>query len=380
MKQIIISISIFVAFHVCYGQVSNQSNPKALKKQDHRKVKNIILMIGDGMGVAQIYAGMTANYGHLNIERFQNIGFSKTYSASDYITDSGAGGTALSTGYKTYDSAIGVDKDTIPRKTILEYAEENQKATGLIATCAITHATPASFIAHQPSRKNLEEIAADFLKTDFDIIIGGGLNNFNQRKDQADLTQELRKKGYSIVTSPDSMSTVKGSRIAGLLYPVHPPKYSEGRGDLLKQSALKAIEILNKDEEGFFLMIEGSQIDWGGHDNDIRYITDEMIDFDNTIGAVLDFAQDDGNTLVIVTADHESGGLGLNGGNIKRGEIIARFTTGDHTGVMVPVFAFGPGSESFRGIYENTEIFTKMMMNFGFKKEGENQQQMKLNQ
>lgn len=362
-----LSFVLFVIFS--FGQSSIADNPKLLKKQGLPKVKNIILMIGDGMGTSQIYAGMTANKGHLNIERFQNIGFSKTYAANDYITDSGAGGTAISTGYKTYDGAIGVDRDTISRKSILEYAEMHQKSSGLVVTCALTHATPASFIAHQASRKMNEEIAADFLKTDFEVAIGGGLKYFNQRKDSADLTKSLRDKGYSVITSPDSIQSAMGSKLAGLLYADHPPKFSEGRGDMLLRSTMKALEVLSQDADGFFLMIEGSQIDWGGHDNDTRYIVDEMIDFDKAIGAMLDYAEKDGHTLVIVTADHETGGMGLVSGNIKTGEVSAKYTTGDHTGVMVPVFAFGPEAETFRGIYENTAIFDKMMSAFGFKKE-----------
>jgi alkaline phosphatase len=368
MKYIIALIGFLFTIQVNIGQKGFENDPKALKKQDHDRAKNIILMIGDGMGVSQIYAGITANKG-LNLERFQNIGFSKTYSADDYITDSGAGGTSISTGYKTYNGAIGVDNDTIPRKTILEYAELNQKSTGMVATCAITHATPASFLAHQPSRKRYEEIATDFLKTDIEVIIGGGLKYFNQRTDKIDLIKSLRDKGYAIVTSPDSIRFAKGQKLAGLLYSEHPPKYSEGRGDLLKQSSLKALEVLNKDKDGFFLMIEGSQIDWGGHDNDTRYIVDEVIDFDNTIGTIIDFAQKEGHTLVIVTADHETGGMTLNSGKIETDELNAKFSTKDHTGVMVPVFAIGPGSENFRGIYENTELFNKMINAFGFSKE-----------
>lgn len=367
--KFVISISILLLVNFSFGQTTTDNNPKSLKKQDHPKVKNIILLIGDGMGTSQIYAGMTANKGHLNIERLQNIGFSKTYAANDYITDSGAGGTAISTGYKTYNVAIGVDRDTISRKSILEYAEMNKKSSGIVVTCALTHATPASFIAHQPSRKMNEEIAADFLKTDFEVAIGGGLKYFNQRKDNADLTKSLRDKGYSVITSPDSIESARGSKLAGLLYAEHPPKISEGRGDMLLKSAMKAIEILSKDANGFFLMIEGSQIDWGGHDNDTRYVVDELIDFDKTIGAMLDYAEKDGNTLVIVTADHETGGMSLNSGNIETGEVGAKFTTGDHTGVMVPVFSYGPEAENFRGIYENTAIFYKMMSAFGFNKE-----------
>ncbi len=364
------SIFSFVLFtNFSFGQIGTENNPKPLKKQDHTKVKNIILMIGDGMGTSQIYAGMTANKGHLNIERFRDIGFSKTYSANDYITDSGAGGTALSTGFKTYNGAIGVDKDTIPRTTILEYAEKNGKSTGLVVTCSITHATPASFISHQPSRKMMEEIALDFLKTDIEVFFGGGLDNFRYRKDGIDLTRHLAGKGYQIICSPDSIPFANGQKVAGLLYKEHPPKYSDGRGEILTNASLKAIEILNQNSNGFFLMIEGSQIDWGGHDNDASYVVNEMIDFDRAIGKVLEFARENGNTLVIITADHETGGMGLNSGSIEKGEVNAKFTTGDHTGVMVPVFAFGPDAENFRGIYENTAIFDKMMSAFGFKKE-----------
>lgn len=366
MRLAAFTLSLLFFAGICQAQVGSGNQTKKLKKHEHGQAKNIILMIGDGMGVSQIYAGMTANHGHLNLDQFQNIGFSKTHSANDYITDSGAAATAISTGRKTFDGAIGVDIDTIPATSILEYAEKNNKATGMVVTCSMTHATPASFIAHQASRKNYEEIAADFLNTDIDVFIGGGLKNFNQRKDQRDLTSQLDDKGYQLIYSPDSIKFAIGEKIAGLVYQEHGPKYSEGRGDMLSHSAQKAMEVLNKDTDGFFLMIEGSQIDWGGHDNDGPYVVNEMLDFDRTIGIVLEFAEKDGNTLVIVTADHETGGMSLTGGNIEKGEVNAKFTTGDHTGVMVPVFAFGPGSENFRGIYENTEIFNKMMVAFGF--------------
>jgi alkaline phosphatase len=368
--RFVICVAIFFVFNPGYSQTGAKEHRISKNKQSHHKVKNIILMIGDGMGVSQIYAGMTANHGHLNIEKIKNIGFSKTYSANNYITDSGAGGTAIATGKKTFDGAIGVDADTVPARSILEYAELNNKATGLVVTCSITHATPASFIAHQPSRKNLEEIANDFLTSDIDVFFGGGLRNFNQRKDAKDLTKELAERGYQLIYTPDSIKLAKGAKIAGLVYQEHGPKYSEGRGEMLTNASLKAIETLNKDSDGFFLMIEGSQIDWGGHDNDSPYIINEMLDFDRTIGKILEFAENDGNTLVIVTADHETGGMSLTGGNIEKGEVNASFSTDDHTGVMVPVFAFGPGSEAFRGIYENTEIFEKMMGAFGFTNSG----------
>ncbi|MCD4788915.1 MAG: alkaline phosphatase [Bacteroidales bacterium] len=360
-KKMIFSFIFLLSFLIginCNSQSDNSGGNK--------KAKNIILMIGDGMGVSHIYAGITANKGHLNIENLKDIGFSKTHSADNYITDSGAAGTAIAIGHKTYNAGIGVDADTIPRETILEYAEENGKATGLVVTCTMTHATPAVFIAHQPSRYLYEDIAKDFLKTDIEVFIGGGLNNFNKRKDDVDLTIALKDKGYQLVYELDGLEKINSGKLAGLLYEDAPPKYSEGRGDMLPVASVKAIELLNQDEDGFFLMIEGSQIDWAGHANDTKYIVDEMLDFDRTIGKVLEFAEKDGNTLIIITADHETGGMGLNNGDIEKGEVIAKYTSGNHTGVMVPVFAYGPGSENFRGIYENTDIFNKMMEAFGF--------------
>ncbi len=361
MKKITI---LFLSLSLLFG--CNQPQ-KTAEKPSSPRIKNIVLMIGDGMGIAQVYAGMTVNHGSLNLEQCPNIGLSKTWSASSYITDSGAGGTAISTGKKTYNGAIGVDADTVPQKTILEYAEENGKATGLVATSTITHATPASFIAHQKSREMYEEIAADFLKTDIDVFIGGGLNHFKDRKDSLDLTKTLQADGYSLVYSMKDLEDVKKGKVAGLVYKEAAPPYEDGRGDMLPDATTKAIEILSQDSNGFFLMVEGSQIDWGGHKNDAEYVVTEMLDFDRAIGRVLDFAKADGQTLVIITADHETGGLSLTGGDIEKGEIEAVFTTDYHTSVMVPVYAFGPGSDDFRGIYENTELFQKMMKAFGFR-------------
>ena len=336
-------------------------------QKKNEKPTNIILMIGDGMGVTQVYSGFTANKGQLNLFSCKSIGFSKTYSASDYITDSGAGGTAISTGHKTYNGAIGVDKDTVIAKTILEYAEEHGLATGLVSTSAITHATPASFIAHQAFRDDYEAIAADFLKTDIDVFIGGGINHFCVRKDKQDLVKELRKKGYQVIFSMDSIKNVTGGKLAGLTAKEHNPSMIDGRGDMLPTSTQTALNILAGNKKGFFLMVEGSQIDWGGHGNNAIYVEKEMIDFDKAIGKALDFAKKDGHTLVLITADHETGGMSLVEGNLQQGTVVAKFSTTDHTGVMVPVFAFGPGAELFQGVQENTDLFEKMMKLFGFR-------------
>jgi len=363
MKNIFILLVLFFSMS-CIAPEQEQVDETQLPK-------NVIFMIGDGMGITQIQAAMTVNGNTLNFERIHTIGLSKTSSSSSYITDSAAGATAFSIGKKTYNGAIGVNADTVAEKTILEYAEEAGLATGLVASSTITHATPASFIAHQPSRQLYEEIAADFLNTDIDVFIGGGKDNFTKRKDGLNLADSLSAREYQVVFNLEDLRSITEGKIAGLLNADAMPPYSKGRGEMLAPAALKAIEILNQNEAGFFLMIEGSQIDWGGHENDPEYTVSELLDFDKVIGSVLDFAEKDGNTLVIITADHETGGLTLpHGSDILEDSTSTHFSTTHHTAVMVPVFAKGPGEDAFDGIYENTQIFDKIMFVLGLKKEG----------
>jgi len=365
MKSLAFTYKLLLSF-LCITLYANPNiardsdpNDSIVSKQS-KKAKNIILLIGDGMGLSQIYSGIVAN-GSLNIEKFKNIGFQKTYSAFDFITDSGAGGTAISTGTKTRNGAIAVDTAGKPIKTILEIAEQKGLSTGLVSTSAITHATPASFIAHNINRNNYEQIAEDFLKTGIDVFIGGGKNHFNKRKDSIDLCIKLIQKGYIVTDTITDIIGINNGKLAGFTAKGHNPSILDGRGEMLSLATKTAINILDNNAKGFFLMVEGSQIDWGGHDNDTRRIAYEMIDFDKAIGIALDFARKNGNTLVIVTADHETGGMTLNSGNIKEKTFEAVYTTKDHTGIMVPVFAFGPGSEKFNGIYQNTAIFYKML-------------------
>lgn len=338
----------FIALCLISAQLFAQKTPK-----------NVIFLIGDGMGVSQIYAGLTANRGHLNLERVKVIGFHKNQASDNYVTDSAAGATAFATGKQTYNGAIGLDSLKVPSVTLLEMAEQKGLSTGLVSTCDITDATPSSFIAHQRTRSMHEEIALDFLKTKVDVVIGGGRKYFEKRKDGLNLLDTLRKKGYEVRRELNLDGVTKGPFFA-LYAEENPIKVMEGRGDALLKSSKKSIEILGQNKKGFFVMIEGSQIDWGGHANDADYAITEMVDFDKSIGFALDFAAKNKETLVIITADHETGGMALMGGNMKTGEVKAAFTTKGHTGQMIPVFAFGPGAEAFGGIYNNYDIFTKI--------------------
>ncbi len=324
-----------------------------------KKPKSIIFLIGDGMGVAHVFSGLTANKGHLFIENCKYIGFSKTQPADKYITDSAAGGTALSTGVKTYNGAVAVDINKKPVKTILEAAEEKGLATGLVASVAITHATPAVFIAHQPQRNMYEEIAVDFLNTDIDVFIGGGRDHFMKRKDSVNLVEKLIENGYRYEEDMEVVKRVKKGKQAALVADVHLGTVAE-RGGMLPVATKTAINILSKNDKGFFLMVEGSQIDWGGHANSTVYIVEEMLDFDKAIGKALEFAAKDGETLIVVTSDHETGGMAITGGIIDQGVVKAGYPTKGHSAVMVPIFAYGPGAEEFIGIMENTDVHDKM--------------------
>jgi alkaline phosphatase len=328
--------------------------------KNNRKLKNVILMIGDGMGLAQLYSGLTANGGHLFLENFKNIGFSKTYSYRKYITDSAAAGTALSTGVKTNNGAIGVGPNKEILLNIRELAEINGLKTGMISTSAITHATPASFVAHVDSRKSYEDIAADFLKTNIDVFIGGGIKNFENREDGRNLSEELKEKGYNVLYNIDDIKKIKSGKLAGLTAQEHNPPMPE-RGEMLVPATQTAINILSQNKHGFFLAVEGSQIDFQAHKNNTQGIILETLDFDRAIGVALKFAASNKETLVIVTADHETGGMALYGGDYKTGEVKAKYISGEHTGIAVPVFAFGPGADQFNGFMENTDIPRKII-------------------
>lgn len=364
--RIYLALFILLLAASCGQKNKNISSiPNAKAPYTRTRPQNIVLMIGDGMGISQITAGLYSNGNQLNIERFTTVGIIKTYSSNELITDSAAAATSFASGIKTYNGAIGVDTDTSAVETILEIAEKAGMSTGLIATSSITHATPAAFIAHNENRNNHEAIAEDFLKTDVDLLIGGGKKYFNNReKDDLNLLSQFEEKGYTIIDHKENLlnelPVFKGEKIVYFTSNESPSTVQQGRS-YLPQAGKFSMTFLKEQskENGFFAMIEGSQIDWGGHANDKDYIISEVLDFDQTIGEVLDFAQNDGETLVIVTADHETGGFAINPGSTMD-TIISGFTTSHHTANLIPLFAYGPGSEIFQGIYENTAVFDKM--------------------
>ncbi len=324
--------------------------------------KNIIFMVGDGMGTTQVYTAIVAMKGKSNFEKFPYTGFSKTYSYNNFTTDSGAGGSALFTGGKVNNHAIAMSPEGKPLTTLLEKAQQNEKGTGFVVTSIVNCATPAATYAHVFDRKQFDSITMQLANSNIDIFIGGGSQYFKKenRNDGLSPIDTLKNREYEIVYSLQDLIQTKKTKIAGLLTPDYPGN-REIRGNMLMEGTRKAIEQLKINEHGFVLMIEGSQIDWACHDTNGMYLKNEMVEFDSVIGEVLNFAKHDGNTLVIVTADHETGGVTLPKGNWETGTLVTKFTTTHHTGVMVPIFAFGPGAENFVGIMENTEIYNKIM-------------------
>jgi len=325
----------------------------------HNKIKNVILVIGDGMGPAQIglleaYARQAKNpVIRSRITAFTRmlneggkLGVSMTYSANVLVTDSAASATQLATGKPANAETIGIDAKGNSSDSILTIAKKMGKATGLISDTRITHSTPASFCAHQPSRMLENEIAIDMLETGPDVMLSGGLRHWipqnandkkspiykhlsqitdgaiqikSKRKDQLNLLQEAKSKGYQLVFTKNQMAKAKGKTLGLFSHSGFPDAIITDRSKndptrtlpTLREMSQKAIEILEKDEDGFFLMIESGLIDWAAHYNDTGTMLHEMLKMDDTLHYVLDWAKDRDDTLIVVTADHETGGFGF---------------------------------------------------------------------
>jgi len=383
VKQLVF---IFITVGSLFGASSAYAKPKKPKAPKH-----IVLIIGDGTGLAQWSAYNAKRTKGINsmdsaaivFTDFPVIGFSLTSSADAFITDSGAGATALATGKKANNYMIGMAADSTKPITISEIAHLQGKSTGIAVTCELTHATPGSFFAHQPSRKLMNEIGADFItgmsphdlaeqqeragqtdvgsqfvkKGSIDVALGGGRKYFD--------TNALKNNGYAIGTGYGAMKQLQNQsrRVVFFDDQPFPPKAHEGRnkeGMYLADASESVLKTMFLNPKGSFTMIEGSQVDWAGHENDSTYLMAEMEDFDVAIRRVVAMAKADKNTLVIITADHETGGLSLTDWDKSRNQPAMHFSTGHHTGIPVPVFAYGPGAELFSGAYQNTAIFTKI--------------------
>jgi len=375
IKSIFVGV-IIVLFGGCSDDQAQDVSVSSVEKEVEMPF-NIIFLVGDGMGLSQLSTAYFYGEAEPNFSRFPIVGLSKTRSGSHKITDSAAGATAFSCGEKTYNGAIGVALDSSSKPTIVEDLSVLGWNTGLVSTSSITHATPASFYAHVENRGMQEEIAKQLVYSDVDFFAGGGHRWFLDRLDSLNYWDSLIDQGFVLDTSSLYTEWTGGDlKPAYLMAPDGmTPKY-QGRDEFLPDATQKAIDHLSAKGESFFLMVEGSQIDWGGHSNNGEYLIQEVLDFDQAIGKALDFAEKQGNTLVVVTADHECGGFAMvserKEGPYKRvyndyNSLVSKFATDGHSSTMVPVLSFGAGSNLFNGIYENTEIYQNFLEVTGLK-------------
>lgn len=347
--------------------------------------RSVILFIGDGMGEAQRNAASFSLGDTLVMDDMPAYGFSRTNSADSDITDSAAAATAIATSVKTNNGIIGMDRNLNVLRTILEEAHIRGMSTGLITNVQITHATPAAFAAHVEDRDMMTEIAKQMLDAGVDVLLGGGEDYFipisesgcypqpGKRSDGRNLINEAIASGYTYVCKAASFNNLDPSTTERLMGLFADEGMSRPFTPTLEEMTQKSIEILSKNPNGFFLMVEGGQIDWAAHSNDADDVISDVIGLDQAVAVAKQFGVIDNDTLIIVTADHETGGMsvdltssGLPGEDgpffMPDGTpFYVNWSTSDHTNINVPTSAQGQFSEMLNGVHDNTHIYTVMV-------------------
>lgn len=323
-----------------------------------KKIRNVILLIGDGMGLNQIAAGAYANNRDLTLLKLKSIGIQFYNPLDDFIGDSASGGSALATGELSWTRHISSNHDgSEGYPNLADWFHAMGKSTGVVTMGDIADATPAVFYSHTSERDSTELITSYLATTSkLDLLCGSGTDYFEDpRKDGLDLMAGIKARGYSYSHDALSTTSIPGKVIA--IDQRMRPYATEETLDLLADITTESIRKLRSlSRKGFFLMVEGAKIDYAGHSDCFPASVIEQLAFDRAVAAALRFADQDGETLVVITADHETGGLTLLDGDLESGHILAVYNSDDHTPTVVPVFAYGPGSREFTGTYINTEI------------------------
>ncbi|MCP4450720.1 MAG: alkaline phosphatase [Planctomycetes bacterium] len=362
------------------GDISFYQGPRArtpYRLPRHDSVRNVILLVGDGMGPAQVMLARASSVGlqgRLHMETLPVVARVSTHSANNVVTDSAAASTAMACGVKTKNGMVGMTPNGTLYTSILEAAQNEGMLTGLVATSAITHATPASFAGHVKSRSNEATIAEQLIERQVNVMFGGGRHFFipksergSKRKDHKNLIVEAKRNGYKVIKDRSEIWGLKHDRVLGLFQ--LDAMTTKAFEPMLDQMTQAAIELLNRPAftiltlpvyRGFFLIVEGSQIDWRCHSNDAQGCIRQTLLFDQAVKAAMDFAVRDQHTLVIVTADHETGGLTLLKGMLNTKRLVPKWATKNHSGIPVPLYAYGPGATDFMGTLDNTEIPRKI--------------------
>lgn len=319
--------------------------------------KNVILVIGDGMGSAHVTAARWIRGDKVQFLRMPATALVATHCADEAVTDSAASASAYATGMKTNYRALSVDADGNPRRTVLEIAHDAGRATGLVTTTNFWDATPAAFASHAKQRyTEAPSILRQMVSSKADIVVGGGIDDLG--KNQLPTLDELEQSDRFVATSRAELEATKAARVLGVFKTQ--PNDTEDPNAPLAALAKWAIEKLSADPDGFFLMIENEGIDSASHNNHSRDVAKALTEYDAALGVALDFAAARGDTLVIAVGDHETGGLRIfQGRDQKRWRM--EWATVEHSGTAIPLFAFGPGSETFAGFMDNTDVGKKLM-------------------
>ncbi len=317
------------------------------------RIRNVIFLIGDGMGLSQITAAAYANCG-LTLMNFNYIGLQRNNALGAFTTDSAAGGSALATGERHANRHISMTEEGEAVPSLSDWFRGKGLPVGVVTLGNAVDATPTAFYGHSVERDNADELTRCLLDTPVDLLCGSGIRQFTERSDGIDLIGELSK-NYRFVRSIDEINAAEG-RVVCIDERMDEAAEESNLG-LLAEATRAAIDKLQeRGDKGFFLMVEGAKIDYAGHSRCLPGSVIEMLSFDLAVAEALKFADENGQTLVVVTADHETGGLVLLDGDEQSGRIMGVYTTDDHTPAMLPVFAYGPGADRFCGTYLNTEI------------------------
>lgn len=342
---------LFVLFLLCAAALSCSSATAAPPSPPARP-RSIILLIADGAGPAHFTVARQLRGPSFQTGRLPVTGMVSTSPLPDsQVTDSAAAATAFATGYRTKYRMVGVDPSGQPRETILELAEKRRKSTGLVTTANFFDATPAAFAAHHPSRYDAEIIVRQMLSSGADLIIGGGLAHFGAAG-RPTIEEVANASGYTLARSIGELRAAGENRLLGV-FPTQKQEldFPDTR---LADFARIAIDRLSKDTDGFFLLIEHEGVDGSSHQKATQPFIDSILSFDEAVGVAVDFAAARNDVLVIVTSDHETGGLQIHGERDKELRLV--WATGSHTGEAVPVFAMGPGAQIVSGFIDGEEL------------------------
>jgi alkaline phosphatase len=343
-------------FYTSKGKFHEIYQPTYKNDGSKKMPKNVIVLISDGgAGQGQMWAAATANGGKLNLMQMKNIGLLKTNPTNDYTTDSAGAGTALATGQKTRNRRIGTDSLGNKIQNITEALAAKGVQTGIISNDGITGATPSAYYAHQPERDMGQEIAEDLLTSPADLVIAAPVEAF--AANDSLLTKQLREKNIAVCNQLPQLSQVPlNQRVICLQGDDYGKNFR-----VIEESFNTVITRLSAGKKGFFTMIEGAKVDKGGHANDLYTVVDEYLSFDRLVGKALEYADQNGETLILVLSDHETGGLTLLDGDYKTGTVTGNFFTNDHTGIPTLLYAYGPCSQYFCGFAENSSLFDKIL-------------------